>query len=62
MKALLGDVDGNSSVSSNDVGRVKSQVSNDVTADNFRADVIASGLINSTDVSAVKGQSGTGLP
>ncbi|MGH7938883.1 MAG: hypothetical protein ACRD5Z_25600 [Bryobacteraceae bacterium] len=62
MKALLGDIDGNSSVSSNDVGRVKSQVSNDVTADNFRADVIANGLINSTDVSAVKAQSGTGLP
>src|SRR5207302_8994844 len=33
-----------------------------VTSTNFRMDVNASGLINSTDTSLVESQSGTGLP
>jgi hypothetical protein len=62
MKALFGDTDGNSSVSASDVGRVKSQASSPITAENFRSDVTADGAITSSDIGAVKSMAGTTLP
>jgi hypothetical protein len=62
LKALHGDSDGNSSVGSSDIGRVKSQASTLVTEENFRSDVTADGAINSTDIGVVKSMAGTTLP
>jgi hypothetical protein len=62
MKALFGDTDGSSGVSSSDVGRVKSQASIPVSAENFRSDVTADGAITSSDIGAVKSMAGTTLP
>jgi hypothetical protein len=62
MKVLFGDTDGNSGVSSSDVGRVKSEASNTVTQANFRSDVTADGAITASDISAVKSMAGTTLP
>ena len=62
MKALFGDTDGNSGVSSSDVGRVKSEASSPVTQTNFRSDVTADGNVTSSDIGAVKSMAGTTLP
>ena len=62
MKMLFGDTDGNSSVSSSDVGRVKANASNPVTEANFRSDVTADGAVTSSDIGAVKSMAGTALP
>jgi hypothetical protein len=62
MKALFGDTDGNSTVSSSDVGRVKSHASSPVTESNFRSDVTADGAVTASDISAVKSMAGTTLP
>ncbi|HJT82155.1 MAG TPA: dockerin type I domain-containing protein, partial [Chthoniobacterales bacterium] len=62
MGILLGDVTGNGAVSNTDIAMVKSQVSNEITASNFRADVTCNGAISNTDVSVVKAQVGTDLP
>jgi hypothetical protein len=60
---LLGDTSGNGSVTATDIGQVKSQSGQPVTASNFRADVTASGgSINASDIGLVKSASGTQLP
>ena len=60
---LLGDVNGSRSVSATDIGQVKSQSGQAVSASNFRADVTASGgSINASDIGLVKSASGTTLP
>ncbi len=62
MNVLLGDTNGNKSVSSSDVAQTKAQSGVTVDGTNFREDVVANGLINSSDVGIVKSRSGTGLP
>jgi N-acetylneuraminic acid mutarotase len=62
MGVLVGDVNGNGSVNSSDVGLDKSQVGQAVTMSNFREDVNASGTITATDVAIVKSEAGTSLP
>ena len=61
MSRLLGDVVGNGTVNSTDIGVVKSQTSSAVDATTFRSDVNANGAINATDVAIVKAATGTGL-
>jgi hypothetical protein len=58
---LLGDVSGNRTVNSTDVGTVKGQSGVAVTATNYLSDLSANGTINSTDVGTVKGASGSTL-
>ncbi|MGI8438238.1 MAG: dockerin type I domain-containing protein [Chthoniobacterales bacterium] len=62
MGVLVGDVGGNGSTSSTDVGQTKALVAVPVAAGTFRADVNASGAINATDVSVVKANVGGTLP
>jgi hypothetical protein len=62
MALLLGDVNGNGTVSNTDVASVKSQVAAPVISSNFRNDVNANGVITNTDVSTAKGMVGTALP
>jgi len=62
MKALLGDANGNSAVSTSDVAIVKSEASNPVTQSNFREDLTADGNVSSSDVGAVKSMAGATLP
>ncbi len=59
---LMGDVNGNRVVNASDIGVVKSQSGNAVTAANFRDDVTVDGSLNATDISLTKSRSGTGLP
>jgi CSLREA domain-containing protein len=59
---LLGDTNGNGSVTASDIGQTKGASGQPVTTANFRTDVNANGAINSTDISAVKSVSGTQLP
>ena len=59
---LLGDTTGNKSVGASDIGQVKSQSGNPVTAANFRTDLGANGSINASDVGQVKSTSGHSLP
>ncbi|MGI8436177.1 MAG: dockerin type I repeat-containing protein [Chthoniobacterales bacterium] len=58
---LLGDVNGNGSVSSTDVAQTKAQAGS-TTAANFRADLNTSGGVNSTDIGIVKSRAGSALP
>jgi trimeric autotransporter adhesin len=62
MGILLGDVNGNGTVSNTDIAALKSQVASPVTSSNFRNDVTANGVISNTDVSSTKAQVGTQLP
>ncbi len=62
MAVLLGDTNGNGTVSSSDIGQVKSQSGLAVSAANFRTDVNVSGTISASDIGQVKAQSGTALP
>jgi hypothetical protein len=62
MGVLLGDTNGNGSVSSSDVAQTKAQSGQPVTGSNFREDVNANGTISSTDVAIVKSEVGTALP
>jgi hypothetical protein len=62
MKALMGDVNGNSAVSGSDVGQVKLDVGQTTDSGNFHADVGANGSISASDVSAVKSMAGASLP
>ena len=61
MGVLLGDTNGNGSVSASDVGQTKAQSGQPVTAGNFRTDVNVSGSISASDIGLVKAQSGTSL-
>ena len=62
IKALFGDIGGNSGVSSSDIAQVKSEAGNPVTQTNFRADVTAEGAVSSSDIGAVKSMAGATLP
>ena len=58
MKLLVGDVDGDGSVTQADVRLTKSSLKQKDRADNFRADVNSNGRINGADVKLVKAQIG----
>jgi hypothetical protein len=58
---LVGDVNGNHSVSGSDVAQAKAQVGTP-TATTFRSDVNASGATNSTDIAIVKAAAGGTIP
>ncbi len=62
MGVLLGDTNGNGSVSSSDISQTKSRSGQTLDSTNFRSDANASGTINATDIGQVKAQSGTSLP
>lgn len=62
MGVLLGDANGNGTVSSSDIAQVKSQSGLAVSAANFRTDVNVSGTISASDIAQVKAQSGSTLP
>jgi hypothetical protein len=62
VKFLVGDVGGNSAVSASDVGQVKAESGNAVTASNFRADINVSGSIGASDIGQVKASAGNTLP
>jgi hypothetical protein len=59
---LLGDVNGNLSVNTSDLGLAKAQSGLPLDATNFRADVNANGAITASDIGQVKAQSGTFIP
>jgi hypothetical protein len=61
MIVLLGDTTGNKSVNASDISQTKTKGGEVVDATNFREDVTVSGDINSSDVAAVKAQSGDSL-
>lgn len=62
MSFLLGDSTGNGSVTASDIGQVKSNSGQPVSASNFRNDINANGSINATDVGVGKASSGHVLP
>ncbi len=62
MGVLVGDTNGNGSVSSSDVAQTKSRSGQTADGSNFQSDVNTSGSINASDVAQVKAQSGTTLP
>jgi len=62
MGVLIGDVNGNGTVSSADVALTKSQVGQTVGGSNFREDVNANGVLNAVDVAIVKSDVGHALP
>jgi Concanavalin A-like lectin/glucanases superfamily/Bacterial Ig domain/FG-GAP-like repeat len=63
MNALLGDTTGNKVVNSSDVSEAQFESGHPITSANFRDDVtVVEGNINSTDVSTIQAQSGTGSP
>ena len=62
LNVLIGDTNGNGSVSASDVGQTKAQSGLAVNPGNFRTDVNVSGSISASDVAAVKSRSGTILP
>ena len=61
MSVLVGDSASNGSVNSSDVGKVKLQLGEPVTASNYRDDITADGLINITDLVLVGSLTGTGI-
>ncbi len=58
---VLGDVTGNGSVTSTDIGQAKAQTGPAITG-TFRADVVPNGNINATDISLIKAQAGVARP
>jgi photosystem II stability/assembly factor-like uncharacterized protein len=58
MKLLVGDVDGDGSVTQADVRLAESSLRQKARADNFRADVNSNGRINGADVKLVKAKIG----
>ncbi|HEX8679062.1 MAG TPA: LamG-like jellyroll fold domain-containing protein, partial [Chthoniobacterales bacterium] len=61
MKALVGDVNGDSSVNSGDSIVTRSRSGQTTDATNFRSDVNLDGSINSGDAAVVRSASGTGI-
>ena len=62
LRVLVGDATGNSTVTTSDVGMVKSQAGQPVTASNFRTDVTANGgSVTTSDLGMVKASTGTQL-
>jgi uncharacterized repeat protein (TIGR03803 family) len=62
MGLLMGDVDGDGSVTKTDLGLVKADLGQTTDATNFREDVNVDGTINQLDVKAVRRHNGTSLP
>ena len=62
MGVLVGDTNGNGTVSSSDITQTKAQSGQTANASNFRADVNVSGGISSSDITLVKARSGGALP
>ena len=62
MGVLVGDTNGDGTVSASDVGQTKAQSGNVTGAGNFRTDVNTSGSVNAADIGLVKSKSGTSLP
>lgn len=62
MALLMGDVDGDGSVTQADVNLVKAHLGQTTDATNFREDVNVDGTINQLDVRAVKRERGISLP
>ena len=62
MGLLMGDVDGDGSVTKADLALVKADLGQTTDGTNFREDVNVDGVINQLDVRAVKRQRGTSLP
>ncbi len=58
---LLGDTNGNGTVSSSDISQTKSQSGAPVTAANAREDLNANGTISSSDIALVKSRSGSSV-
>ena len=59
---LIGDTNGNKSVSASDVAQTKGQAGATVTNANFQTDVNVSGTITASDVAQVKGAAGHSVP
>jgi uncharacterized protein (TIGR02597 family) len=63
MGILPGDTNGSGGVTASDIGQIKAQSGQPVSASNFRLDVnISGGSINASDIGLVKASSGTSLP
>lgn len=62
MGLLIGDTNGNGSVSASDISQTKAQSGQGATASNFRTDLNASGSVSASDIALVKSKSGTSLP
>ena len=62
MSVLLGDTNGNGTVSASDIGQTKAQSGQLTTGANFRTDVNINGSITAADIGLVKSSAGTGLP
>ncbi len=58
---LIGDTNGNGSVSASDISQTKSQSGQSTTGGNFREDLNVNGGISSSDISLVKAHSGEGV-
>ncbi|MEP6809971.1 MAG: dockerin type I domain-containing protein, partial [Chthoniobacterales bacterium] len=58
---LVGDVNGNGTVSSSDIAQVKLQAGQEASVTNFRTDVNGNGSVTSSDIALVKSSSGTQL-
>ncbi len=59
---LIGDVNGNGSVTSSDIGATKSVSGAPADAMNFRSDINANGTVTSTDIGQIKANSGHTAP
>jgi hypothetical protein len=62
MGLLLGDVDGDGTVTKADAALVRADLGQTTDATNFREDVDANGTIGNSDLSTVRRQGGTFLP
>ena len=58
MNMLIGDINGNKTVNSSDIGQVKSSSGATAATRNFKADVVVNGSIGASDISLVKSRSG----
>ena len=62
MGVLVGDANGNGSVTSSDIALLKTQVGQPLIGLGFRADLTVNGTVNASDVNPVKSASGSTLP
>lgn len=62
MSILVGDINGNGTVSAGDVAQTKGRMGQPVDATNFRSDVNGDGAINGADAAIIKRNVGSGLP